>query len=399
MTRRVLAAALAVTALVAGGCSDDGYVAPTPVERTEIADSGIAGATVSTLQDALADPAAAAALGADDDAASLLAALARNVAQLRLSDVTLRYVTETGRTSGSDSWDGLVALTWRVSGFDEASSRAEVPFTFTDGGRKIAAIGGETGRLPLWLTGPVVVRRSAGVLVLATGAAADADRFARRAQRAVTAARGVLGGDERLVVEVPADPAQLGRALDADQATYAAIAAVTAPVDGTRVAGSPVHVFVNRSVYDALDPVAAQVVMTHEAVHAVTGAVLAQGAPLWLVEGFADYVALRDVDLPVSRTAAQVIAQVKREGVPERLPAESDFDPAASHLGTVYEAAWLLCVILAEHRDEAALVAFYRSVLGGTKVASALRASFGWSEADLTAAWRSRLASLAGVPE
>ncbi len=399
MTRRVLAAALAALVLVAGGCSDDGYVAPAPTERTEVADSGVAGATVSTLQEALRDPAAAAELGADDRAADLLAALARNVAQLRLSDVTLHYVTETGRTSGGDSWDGLVALTWRVDGFDEASARAEVAFTFADGGRKIAAIGGDAGRLPLWLTGPVVVRRSAGVLVIATGAATDAERYARRAQRAVTAAREVLGGRGSLVVEVPADPGQLARALDAEAGTYAEIAAVTAPVDGTRVAGSPVHVFVNRSVYDGLDPVAAQVVMTHEAVHALTGAVLAQGAPLWLVEGFADYVALREVDLPASRTAAQVIGQVKREGVPKRLPAETDFDPGASHLGTVYEAAWLVSVTLAAHRGEAALVAFYRAVLGGTGVPTALRAGFGWSEADLTAAWRSRLAALAGVPE
>ncbi|NHA00021.1 hypothetical protein G5V59_06825 [Nocardioides sp. W3-2-3] len=208
MTRRVIVAALAAAVLLAGGCSDDGYVAPTPAERTEVADPGVAGATVTTLQDALRDPDAAAALGADDRAASLLDALARNVANLRLSDVTLRYLTETGRTSGQDSWDGLVAITWRVSGFDEASSRAEVPFTFADGGRRIAAIGGDTGRLPLWLTGPVVVRRSAGALVLAAGTATDADRYARRATQAVRSARALLGGRERLVVEVPADPGQ-----------------------------------------------------------------------------------------------------------------------------------------------------------------------------------------------
>ncbi|NHA00020.1 hypothetical protein G5V59_06820 [Nocardioides sp. W3-2-3] len=117
------------------------------------------------------------------------------------------------------------------------------------------------------------------------------------------------------------------------------------------------------------------------------------------MEGFADYVALRDVRLPQTRTAAQVIRQVKKEGVPQRLPADTDFDPSASHLGTVYEAAWLVTVTLAEHRGQAALVAFYRSVLGGAQVAAALRAGFGWSEADLTSAWRSRLASLAGVPE
>ncbi len=399
MTRRVLAAALVVAALVVGGCSEDRYVAPPPTARTEVADSGVAGATVTALQAALGDPSAAAALGADDTAGDLLADLARNVAALRLSDVTLRYVTETGRTSGDDAWEGLVAVTWRVAGFDRRSSRAEVPVSFTDGGRRIARVGGDSGRLPLWLSGPVVVRRSAEALVVIAGEGADADRYAQRAQRAVTAARDLLGGRERLVVEVPADAEQLRRALDVERGTYDAIAAVTAPVDGTRVAGSPVHVFVNRAVYDALDPVAAQVVMTHEAVHAVTGAVLTQGAPLWLVEGFADYVALREVDLPQTRTAAQVIKQVRRDGLPKRLPVDTDFDPSASHLGTVYEAAWLVTVTLAERRGAETLVAFYDRVLGGTAVATALRSSFGWSEADLLAAWRSRLAVLAGVSE
>ena len=38
--------------------------------------------------------------------------------------------------------------------------------------------------------------------------------------------------------------------------------------------------------------------------------------PLWLLEGFADYVALRDVDLPIATTAGQIIEQVRRDGPP-----------------------------------------------------------------------------------
>ena len=37
--------------------------------------------------------------------------------------------------------------------------------------------------------------------------------------------------------------------------------------------------------------------MSHEAVHVATEAARST-MPLWLLEGFADYVALRDVDLP-----------------------------------------------------------------------------------------------------
>lgn len=403
MTHRVLTPVLTgvvlAAALLTGGCSGDDYVAPPPPQRSEVADPVAAAATVAALQDDLDDPAAAGELGADSTASDLLAAIARNVAALRLTDVSLAYITETGATSGDDAWDGLVAITWRFAGFDRASARAEVPVSFADGGHTIAAIGADAKRLPLWLTGPVVVRRTPEALVLAAGEASDIDVLARRARRAVAATRPLLGRGDGLVVEVPADGDQLHRALGADRGAYDAIAAVTAPVDGSTAPRSPVHVFLNRSVYDGLDPVAAQVVMTHEAVHAVTGAALVRGVPLWLVEGFADYVALRDVALPETRTAAQVIRQVRRDGLPDTLPADSDFDAGASHLGTLYEAAWQVAVTLAEHGGANALVAFYDDVVDGTGLDVALRRHLAWTEADLTAAWRSRLAALADVPE
>lgn len=392
-------AVLLAAALVTGGCSPEEYVAPPPAQGSEVADPAAAGTTLAALQEALGDPGAAAALGVDSEASALLRAVAENAAALQLSDVTFGYVTETGRTSGADGWDGLVALTWRMDGFDSSSSRIEIPVSFADGGRRIAAIGGDGARLPLWLTGPVSVRRVPGAIVLASGPATDVDGYASRARQAVADAGELLDARTGLVVEIPADTVELHRALDVDRGTYDNVAAVTAPVDGSRAPGSPVHVFVNRSVYDDLDDVAAQVVMTHEAVHALTGAPRAQGAPLWLLEGFADYVALRGLDLPTSRTAGQVIEQVRRDGLPRTLPSDAGFNPAANHLGTVYEAAWQVSVTLAERGDEQDLVAFYEAVLGGTRWTTALQRRFAWTEAQLTAAWRARLGALAGVSE
>ena len=137
--------------------------------------------------------------------------------------------------------------------------------------------------------------------------------------------------------------------------------------------------------------------MTHEAVHVVTEAPLAQGTELWLLEGFADYVALRDTDLPLSRTAAQVADRVRRDGVPDMLPVRTEFDSGASHLGAVYEAAWLACVVLADEGGEKALVDFYDAVVHGALLEDELERVFGWSVADLTRAWQARLADLAGV--
>ncbi|WP_408899088.1 hypothetical protein ACJ5H2_08265 [Nocardioides sp. R1-1] len=397
--RRVLPAILAVAALVAGGCTKDDYVAPPPATTTDAADPAAAADTLATLQSAVreGDAEAARRLGVDAAAGELLGAVVANAGAMGLSDVTFRYVTETGRTRGADGWDGQVAVTWRVEGLDEASARIELPVSFADRGTAIGAIGGAGARLPLWLAGPLTVHRASGVLVAVAGDGADARRYLTAARRADAEARAVLPGRDGLVVEAPADAEGLRRALDTDPGRYATIAAVTAPVDGTEAAGSPVHVFLNRAVYDDLDPVAAQVVMTHEAVHALTDAVAARRAPLWLVEGFADYVALREVDLPLTRTAGQIAAQVRRDGLPAALPAPGDFDPAASHLGAVYEAAWLVCVTLAAHAGEPALVALYDDVLAGTDLAVALREHAGWTEAELTEAWRDRLEALPGV--
>ena len=53
--------------------------------------------------------------------------------------------------------------------------------------------------------------------------------------------------------------------------------------------------------------------MSHEATHVATGAALST-MPTWLLEGFADYVALAHVDLPVSVTASQILGQVRKHG-------------------------------------------------------------------------------------
>ena len=54
----------------------------------------------------------------------------------------------------------------------------------------------------------------------------------------------------------------------------------------------------NPPVFEPLGPQGAQIVMSHEAAHVATDAA-ASSMPTWLLEGFADYVALAHVDLPV----------------------------------------------------------------------------------------------------
>ncbi|HRK45254.1 MAG TPA: hypothetical protein PK324_06500, partial [Nocardioides sp.] len=201
----------------------------------------------------------------------------------------------------------------------------------------------------------------------------------------------------RLVVEVPSSEEGLDAALAADPGSYADIAAVSASVDGTVTPASAVHVFVNPAVYDNLDPVGGQVVISHEATHVATGAPLASGVPLWLLEGFADYVALHDVDLPIDTTARQIIEQVRLDGVPDRLPGQTEFDETSTHLGAAYESAWVACVVLADVGGQRALVELYEQVSRGSDLAGPLRGLFGLSEEQLTARWQQRLQELAAA--
>ena len=226
------------------------------------------------------------------------------------------------------------------------------------------------------------------------GPGVEVDAYARVARRAVPAVRRVLrdwrGG---LVVEVAPTAKALDEELDAEPGEYAQIAAVTTTPDGSTGARAPVHVFVNPEVFGGLLATGAQVVMSHEATHVATRAV-STAMPLWLVEGFADYVALLDVDLPLARTAGQIAAVVRRDGLPRHLPTDDEFDTRTTHLGASYEAAWLACRTLAELGGEQRLVAFYRAVSGGGQVSAELRRIFGNSEGSFTEAWRARLQDL-----
>jgi hypothetical protein len=376
------------------------YVASPGGQDRPAAEPGEAARTLHALEQAVSarDTGAAVALATDDGSADLLRAVVANADALGVEDFTLRYVDETSGVAADGSWTGAVDMTWRFAGFDRDPVREEVLVEFdgTGPGATVAGIGGGDRRTPLWLTAPLEVRRSADTLVAVAGTAQDADRYAAQAQVAVPAVRAVLphwAGD--LVVEVPADAADLDAMLAAEPGTYADIAAVSTSVDGTLTPTSPTHVFVNPDLYGGLGPVGEQVVMTHEATHIATDAPVTTGVPVWLLEGFADYVALRDTRLPMAKAAGQVIAQVRADGVPDALPGPDDFDPTATHLGASYEAAWLVCVVLADRAGEAALVRLYDDVSAGTAVARALRTDAGLDEAGLTRLWQDRLQQLA----
>lgn len=351
------------------------------------------------------DVAALAAPG-DPDAVRELEALRANVRTLRLTDLSLRYVDEDDgrltesqqRAFGDRAWVGDVQLTWRLRGFDARRARREITLTFAEtkhGAAFVTARPNFGDAAPLWLLERVQALRTGRSLVVTSQGGRPA-RFSRLADQAVTDVRKVLPAWRgRLVVEVPADEQELSRALGSQPGAYGGIAAVTTTVDGSTSPGAPVHIFVNPRVFDPLGPRGSQIVMSHEATHVATGAAVSS-MPTWLLEGFADFVALDHVDLPVSVTASQILAQVRKDGPPANLPGQTEFDPQNKTLGASYEAAWLACRLLGERYGEKKLIAFYRASDRTGSTAGPFRALLGTDQQTFTRAWRDYLRQLAG---
>jgi len=386
-------------------CGGDTSIPP-PKASADTSDARVAAATttVRELADALeaGDGARASRLGL---AASrqLLGSLVDNVRTLHLVDLSFRLVDDAAPADptdaeryGPDAWRGSVDVEYRLRDWDQRPTQLETTFVFapTGSGQAIVGIGDTEGRTPLWLSGPVHVAALGRTLVIDRGD--DATRFLRLASRALIDVGRVLPDwHGPLVIEVPPTEEALERALGAKPQQYASIAAVTASVDGSLVRTAPVHVFINPEVFAGLGPRGAQVVVSHESTHVATGATFAV-MPTWLLEGFADYVALVHSGIPVSTAASQILARIRKSGPPDHLPSAAELDPSANGLGATYEEAWLATRFIGREYGEAKLVQFYEAVNDGSKVAAAFRTVLGTTETAFVKSWRADLRGLAG---
>ncbi|WP_148076955.1 hypothetical protein [Nocardioides aurantiacus] len=341
---------------------------------------------------ALAAPSGAEVVGAAWD----------NAQALRLQDLAMRYVDTAAPPTaverqrwGRTAVPVTVRLTFAYGGFDTDPAEVETRVALVpgDGSVRVAGFGG-AGRTPLWLVEPLRVVRTAETLTVVAG---PLGRYPRLTERAVTQVRRVLPRWRGpLVVEVPRTRAELDATLDAPADRYDEIAGVTTSVDGSTTRGAPVRVYLNPEVFADLSAAGAQVVASHEAVHVATGSSFTS-VPTWLLEGFADYVALDDAGVPVDRAAAQALRQIRRDGPPDRLPTPADLDPTATGLGATYELAWLACRFLGQEYGTDRLVRLYGSVADGTPAAAAFRDVLGTTQGAFVGAWRADLRRLARV--
>ncbi|WUD75794.1 hypothetical protein OG937_30935 [Streptomyces sp. NBC_00510] len=305
----------------------------------------------------------------------------RNLEELPLASWSYRLVS----TEGADPVTARVQLRYRLGGYDSTPVTTDESLLLrADGaGRWRVAGDGDPGGL-LWEQGPLRVVRGSHSLVLGTGDRAELAGYAADADRAVPQVRRAWGGQGwtgRVVLEVPSSLRRMGQLLDAPAETYAGVAAVTTGEVGGSGTAPAGRVIVNPEAFAGLSAFGRQVVLTHETTHVATRAVTTSRTPLWLSEGFADWVAYRDS----GRTAASLAPELRRDvtasGPPGHLPADADFAPGAPAQAQAYEGAWLACRFIADTWGADRLVALYRSHAD-------LRGTLGIDEDALTERWR-----------
>ena len=378
---------------------DSTYHAPLSAPRSAQASPARAAALLHDLEAAVrrGDAGAGARLGSTEPSGRSLAGVVRNGRALHVRAFTLRYVDRAGGVAPDGAFTAYAQASWRFGGFDPRPETMEIRVRFAerDGHLAIAGLGGGDRRSPLWLSGPVEVRRSRDALVLVQGDAAEADRVAGLAANAVPQVRRVLPGwGGHLVVEVPATEQRLESALRADPGQYAGIAAVTTSVDGSPARGAPVHVFVNPQTFLPLKQQGAQVVLTHEATHVATSAATS-ASPIWLVEGFADYVALRSQRLPlrdVRRADHRPGPHGRRAVAPAGGARRSPRGRRIWRLATRARGSPVGSSPTAPAPQPSS--SFYRAVDAGQPVGAALRSHVGFGLRGLTERWRTLLAHL-----
>ncbi|HET6562757.1 MAG TPA: hypothetical protein VFG72_12840 [Marmoricola sp.] len=335
-----------------------------------------------------------------------LGALSANLDRLRVADLGLRYV-DTSDTAlsatqrerfGADAWVADVQLIWRFGDVDRAPSTLEVPLVLTWDGSEPAFVTARVAdgrRAPLWWQARVAVRRTPTTLVVA----AERERLAVLSRQAVTAVdtvRGTLRSWQGpLVVEAARTSEQFQRASGLPASSARAIAAVTTTTDGSGLRHSASHIYLNPPVFDPLGPQGQQIVVSHEATHVALDAATTS-VPMWLSEGFADYVALVGSKVPVPVLASQIRRLVRDDGAPANLPGREELDGGNEDVGAWYEAAWLAAALIAEEYGEDALLELYRVTDEDGNTDRAFRKVLGSTEAEFVDAWRAELTRLAG---
>jgi hypothetical protein len=313
---------------------------------------------------------------------------------------------------GADAWVARVPGSYSLRGYDSGKRSYESYFTVIhrDGVWRLADDRDGGTQQQLWDLPGLRVVSDGRVLVAGNVPEASLRAYLRLGRQAIrdVATVWTVAWPRRLVVVAPSTTSEARDQLAVEQSDLGQVAAVTdgpqSPESGLSLAD---RIVVNPGAFARLRPAGRQVVLSHEATHVAVRASAGGQVPIWLSEGFADYVGYRPVGLTRQVVAADLLKQVRAGRVPAALPGDSAFDPSRSTIAPSYNGAWLAVCLIADRWGERRLVSFYRAAAGantGEQVSAAqveartdraFTRMLDTSRAAFTARWRSYLVTLA----
>jgi hypothetical protein len=253
-----------------------------------------------------------------------------------------------------------------------------------------------------WELGVLTAVHGKRSLVIGIDTATSALRsYAALVDATVPDVNAVWGTDwnQRPVLVVPHTVAQLGRALGRTPASLDGYAAVTTgEVRADDDAVPALRVWLNTPSMAGLSALGREVVVRHELTHVATDAPGTPDVPLWLEEGFAEYVGYRGSGIGLTDELRELLRAQRSGSAPAKLPSQETFD--GSDVDLAYEGADLACRVIAEKYGQKQLVRLYRLTVAGTgteeaNLEAALRTVTGSGTAALETAWHARLRALA----
>ncbi|MEV6365018.1 hypothetical protein [Nocardia asteroides] len=251
--------------------------------------------------------------------------------------------------------------------------------------------------------GPILVRRVAAggeadaLLVAHPGHRADLDILEQQLAPAIADVSTVWGTDWNrapviVVAGTPTEFTALTRAAGA--ATTADVAAVSLTgsyAPGARPADQ--RIVFNPDARRRIGTEGLATLLRHELTHVATRGATTDGAPLWMLEGYAEYVAQRGQGNTFSQIAPTLTTRLRAGTLPTELITDADFTGADAAFA--YESAWSACAFLADRYGQATLTTLYQRLATGPQSPAAQDAAFaavlGASRTDLLDGWRAWL--------
>jgi hypothetical protein len=309
--------------------------------------------------------------------------------------------------AADDIWAPEVRLSYAVQGIDEMPTRRQLGYLFVRRGdrwyvrsdQELAAIGRPTWRGP-WDYGPCeVIITERGVVLFHPGRRPMAQRLAAELDPAVAAVTATVGPDwpRRVGLLLPDSQEEMRELVGPGFPVDSVVAVSVADrVDTALRLSEGQRVVLSPDAAEKLSAPALRIVLRHEMTHIATRSYTVDGSPMWLLEGFADYVGHRDSGIPLGRAAPELASLMLTSGPPGTLPADEDFRATGDDLALAYQRSYSLALFVADRLGEPRLVQLYRRLAGegragGDRIDAALREVIGLDREELLSAWQEYL--------